>query len=125
MSTSYTWQTLKFPTCNVCGSEFLILDLLIDHCKEQHKNMPYVCEHCGRADKYLSDFKRHQVMHTGERPHACQVCGDAFGQKFTLKTHMKRHAENTYYCEECKNSFKSEEEFERHKPIHAKEKVVV
>ncbi|GIY70538.1 hypothetical protein CDAR_85331 [Caerostris darwini] len=68
MSTSNTWQTIEFPTCNVCGSEFLILDLLIEHCKEQHKILPYVCEHCGRADKYWIEFERHQLVHSEERP---------------------------------------------------------
>ncbi|GIX78045.1 hypothetical protein CDAR_587941 [Caerostris darwini] len=117
MSTADTSQTTEFRTCNVCGSVFLRLDLLIDHCKER-KNLPYVCEHCGTAVKYWSEFKKHQLVHSGERLHVCPVCGKAFG----LKNHLKNHAEKPYYCEECKISFKSEEEFERHKLTHQREK---
>ncbi|GIY47564.1 hypothetical protein CEXT_521101, partial [Caerostris extrusa] len=97
----------SFPTkvckCYVCGRIFANLEQLKEHCCQQHRNLPYVCGLCERARKSCSNFKRHQLIHTGERPLVCRHCGQAFARKDKLNEHERRHERNPYYCKECRN----------------------
>ncbi|GIZ03152.1 hypothetical protein CEXT_229371, partial [Caerostris extrusa] len=77
MSTSTSFPIREFWKCNVCRRVFPLLGYLIGHCNQQHPDMHYVCRHCVRAVKKLSDFKRHQLVHSGEKPHLCPHCGKA------------------------------------------------
>ncbi|GIY82732.1 hypothetical protein CDAR_581141 [Caerostris darwini] len=74
MATSTIFPTTEFSKCFVCSSIFPNLQQLIDHCRQQHTDKPFVCDLCGRAIKYLRNFKHHQMVHSGEKPHECQEC---------------------------------------------------
>lgn len=49
----------------------------------------YTCGTCGQVFKDRSNFKRHERIHTGERPYRCWFCGSSFSQSNTLKQHIK------------------------------------
>ncbi|GIY34925.1 hypothetical protein CDAR_47981 [Caerostris darwini] len=98
MATSTTFPTTEFSKCFECRSIFPSLQQLIGHCRQQHTGMPFVCDLCGRAIKYLRNFKQHQMVHSGEKPHECQDCGKAFARRNKLRRHERIHAENPFYC---------------------------
>ncbi|OAD73625.1 C2H2-type zinc finger transcription factor, partial [Phycomyces blakesleeanus NRRL 1555(-)] len=55
----------------------------------------YVCEHtdCHRRFKRPEHLKRHQRIHTAERPFECTYpgCGRTFARSDNLTQHIKTH----------------------------------
>ncbi|KAH9380591.1 hypothetical protein HPB48_020371 [Haemaphysalis longicornis] len=52
----------------------------------------YVCPYCSRLFPQKNELKRHIMSHSGERPHACRVCG----QRFRDASHAKRHEKTVH-----------------------------
>ncbi|GFU33585.1 hypothetical protein NPIL_226091 [Nephila pilipes] len=53
--------------------------------KIQHR---FQCIYCSYGTASNADLKKHHLTHTGERPHACHICG----RRFSLKENLKRHS---------------------------------
>ena len=52
------------------------------------------CSHCTKSFGAPSKLRRHEMTHTGEKPHMCShsKCGHAFVQKEGLRIHSIKHA---------------------------------
>lgn len=48
-----------------------------------------VCPHCGKGFKHVADFRRHFLIHTGEKPHACPHCAFRCSRNDSLLRHMQ------------------------------------
>ena len=48
----------------------------------------YVCPLCPREFLNKTDFRRHYMIHTGEKPHACPHCPERFQRLEKLKHHV-------------------------------------
>jgi hypothetical protein len=79
-----------------------------DEQDEQHqetRHHPYKhgipCSHhnCQKIFPSSSKLKRHMIVHTKEKPFACNICGAEFTQKISLKMHMERY--KIYTCRTC------------------------
>ncbi|CAL8358441.1 unnamed protein product [Arctogadus glacialis] len=71
---------------------------------KQRKGM--VCLDCGKQFAYHSALQRHMHVHTGAKPHKCDVCGKGFCQHYFLCVHQLTHwSENRYNCLDCFDSF--------------------
>jgi len=76
--------------CKVCNREFTQASNLRRHDLIHTGERPFDCETCNKKFSRLSDLRRHSLVHTGERPFLCMVCKEGFSQASVLQRHIKR-----------------------------------
>ena len=55
------------------------------------ENTSNVCCYCEKSFNTPSKLKRHERIHTGDKPYQCSHCDKAFTQAGTLKLHLRMH----------------------------------
>uniref|UniRef100_A0A1I8MIU9 C2H2-type domain-containing protein n=1 Tax=Musca domestica TaxID=7370 RepID=A0A1I8MIU9_MUSDO len=71
--------------CNSAGN----LKMHVRNIHERTKD--FACSYCERTFAKADTRKYHEMTHTGEKPHACEICGRRFLQPAALRTHRKIH----------------------------------
>lgn len=74
------------------------------------------CRFCAKVFSRVADVKRHEGVHSNERPFGCSYCPKSFRLRSTLKMHERTHTgEKPYECQFCDRSFSQSSSLNRHR----------
>lgn len=88
----------------------------------------YKCETCQKRFLGNNDLRKHQRIHTNERPYICQQCNKCFRQAGSLKNHVvSQHSSGLqnpeiFICWHCQKVFPIKERLRLHLRIHTGDK---
>uniref|UniRef100_A0A1Q3F8D8 Putative c2h2-type zn-finger protein n=1 Tax=Culex tarsalis TaxID=7177 RepID=A0A1Q3F8D8_CULTA len=106
--------------CLVCGKRAESVEALKAH-MVQHEKGRYNCSICNRGFGSKAILRRHEVSHSDERNHACDICGKGFKTKRAKAKHTKymHTAPRNHSCEICNDSFTNSHRLRYHMNRHS------
>ena len=114
---------LNIYDCDQCDQSFPFDSDLQIHKKSAHGTNPlgkeYTCTVCNIDFQTSFRYKRHRLVHTGERNYLCDTCGKGFKSRSELVQHEKRHCDvRPFVCPQCGKSFKNNGNVTAHMKLH-------
>ncbi|XP_064102955.1 uncharacterized protein LOC135213051 isoform X2 [Macrobrachium nipponense] len=106
--------------CHICGKIMQTPAQLRRHQKLHSHNKPFACDICGLG--YLSKdcLKNHYSRnHSFKNKFECKICGRKFQQLGTIARHRKKHKSNLFECSFCSELFPLNDGLRKHmKEVH-------
>ena len=110
--------------CEVCNVGFKWKHALKNHMIVHSNRKDHLCDECGYATAHKCQLKAHKLIHTGQT-FRCPFAGCSFQatKRQNLKYHMLVHTrEKPHQCEICGQSFSLVKNMRRHMLLHSSDK---
>lgn len=87
------------PTASNCPFQFKVRWKLVSFSGNLFFKFfrPFACKKCDLSFKTKSNLINHQVVHSGEKKHVCDICRQSFVHKTSLNLHIQAHQGNDDY----------------------------
>lgn len=107
--------------CSICGKLLAKKESLAIHMRSHTGEKLFSCPECGKRLSNKGSLTYHmRSFHTGERPHACQFCGDGFLSKEARLVHERIHTgEKPFECAVCGMAFRCSSNLAQHARVHS------
>ncbi|XP_066473093.1 zinc finger and SCAN domain-containing protein 16-like [Tiliqua scincoides] len=117
------WKVLQEDGENVDSLEFSHRSTLLRHQIIHTGQKPHKCPDCGKSFAQRASLLTHQVTHTGEKPHKCPECGKEFYRRSNFLRQQMIHTEKKpHRCPDCGESFPERSTLLAHQMIHTGKK---
>jgi len=90
----------KYPAClRIYASKYN----LSHHVTFSHPGFhQFRCQTCLKVLSTKDNFRQHLILHTGELPYRCEMCGDRFRQAGQFGVHRRGHLKEARKVGVCK-----------------------
>ncbi|XP_058129192.1 zinc finger protein 62 homolog [Anopheles ziemanni] len=96
----------KTYECEICNKQFKYYSTYNSHVNTWHKRVrEFACLTCGMKFKARVDLKKHQRVHSSDKPYACERCPKRFKSSYARKIHQTTHDGVRFKCTMCEKSY--------------------
>eukprot|EP00117_Sycon_ciliatum_P045371 scpid62829/ scgid32621/ Zinc finger protein 587 len=113
----------RFYECTICSKSFKDKHDFRRHERIHSGERPFKCPTCNKSFSQASNLEKHRRIHSDDKPHECDVCGKSFIERAKLQRHLRTHSgEQPYQCLVCQRFFSQKHHLRTHMLIHTGEK---
>ena len=108
---------IQMIECNSC--QVILNEDTIEKNSKPKAKKNFHCQFCYKNFRSSSHKKRHEMIHTGERPFTCRFCLQRFRNNQKKNTHERIHTkEKPFKCQFCEKCFTDKSNKIQHEKTH-------
>ncbi|UJR10068.1 hypothetical protein I4U23_014290 [Adineta vaga] len=120
LENSKSQKKISSLSCEKCKATFSSTYALRKHQRVHTRDKPFSCDFCESKFSQWGNLRHHIQRHLGISPYACPYCKKTFIAPCKLEVHIRGHLdERPYVCDRCQATFRCNDDLRKHSIIHA------